>query len=52
MKQDIAEYVSLCDTCQRVKANWIVATIEYPRMEMGGDRNGFHSWIAPYSSRV
>jgi hypothetical protein len=34
------------------EASWIVATIEDRGMEMGGDRNGFHSWIAPYSSRV
>jgi hypothetical protein len=33
------------------EASWIVATIEDRGMEME-DRNRFHSWIAPYSSRV
>jgi hypothetical protein len=33
------------------EASRIIA-IEDPGMEMAGDRNGFHSWIAPYSSRV
>jgi hypothetical protein len=28
------------------EASWIVATTEDLRIEMGGDRNGFHSWIA------
>jgi hypothetical protein len=32
---------------ETLEASRIVATIEDPRMEMGGDRNGFHSWIAP-----
>jgi hypothetical protein len=55
MKRDIAEYVSLCDTCQRVKVEHqrsagITVTIEDPRMEMGRNRNVYHSWIAPYPS--
>jgi hypothetical protein len=34
------------------EASQIVATIEDPGMEMGGNRNGFHSWIAPYLGRA
>jgi hypothetical protein len=34
------------------EASQIVVAIEDTRMEMGGDRNGFHSWIASYSSRA
>jgi hypothetical protein len=33
-------------------ASWIVAAIEDPGVEMGRNRNGLHSWIAPNSSRV
>jgi hypothetical protein len=35
-----------------LEASQIVVAIEDPRMEMGRDRNEFHSWIAPYSSGV
>jgi hypothetical protein len=57
MKRDIAEYVSLCDTCQRVKsktskASWTATTFEDSRMEMGGNRNGLHSRITPYPSWI
>jgi hypothetical protein len=33
------------------EASRIVAVIEDPGVEMGRNRNGLHSWIAPYSSR-
>jgi hypothetical protein len=35
-----------------LEASQIVTTIEDPRVEMGRNQNGFHSWIAPYTSRV
>jgi hypothetical protein len=34
------------------EASQIVAAIEDLRMEMGKNQNGFHSWVAAYSSRV
>jgi hypothetical protein len=34
------------------EASQIVITIEDPGVEMGRNRNGLHSWIALYSSRV
>jgi hypothetical protein len=54
IKIDITEYLSLCDTCHRVKVepedHRIVATIENPRVEMGGNCNGFYSRVTPYPS--
>ena len=40
MKKDIAEYVAVCDVCQRVKggaseASWIATAIANTRMEVG-----------------
>jgi hypothetical protein len=34
------------------QASRIVLAVEDPGMEMRRNRNGLHSWIAPYSSRV
>jgi hypothetical protein len=34
------------------EASWIVTAIEDPKVEMGRNWNGFHSWTAPYASRV
>jgi hypothetical protein len=57
MKQDVAEYVALCDTCQRVKVEHrtletcrITTTSEDSRVEVGRNYNGFHSLIATYAS--
>jgi hypothetical protein len=30
----------------------IATTFKDPRVEMGRDRNGLHSWVAPYPSWV
>jgi hypothetical protein len=45
MKRDIADHVSLCDTCQRVK-------VEDFGMEMRGNWNGLHSRITLYPSWI
>jgi hypothetical protein len=49
MKRDIVEYVSLYDTCQRVKTEHqrTATTFEDSRIEMGGNQNGLHSQITP-----
>jgi hypothetical protein len=57
MKRDVMEYVALCITCQRVKGrtpetNWITAISEDPRMKMGRNKNGFHSWVTSYSGWI
>ena len=51
MKNEIAEYVSKCLTCQLVKIEhrktWIVvAEIADSRVEMGSHYDGFHYWIS------
>jgi hypothetical protein len=51
MKRDIVEYVSLCNTCQRVKAEHqrlvgLLQPLKNPRMKMRRNRNGFHSRVA------
>jgi hypothetical protein len=45
MKRAIAEYVALCDNCQRVTSRTF-ATLEDTRMEMGRNKYGFHCGIA------
>ena len=56
MKRSVAEYVAICDTCQRVKAeseaSRSVTAFEDSRVEMGGNLYGLHRWIASYSERV
>ena len=48
MKKDIAEYVAICDVCQRVKAEASRITAAYAdtQMEVGQARHGFHHRIA------
>ncbi|GJV32176.1 putative reverse transcriptase domain-containing protein [Tanacetum coccineum] len=50
MKKDIAEYVSKCLTCLKVKAehqrpSGLFHQPEIPRMEMGRDSYGFCEWV-------
>src|SRR6185437_9238203 len=57
MKRSVTEYVAICDTCQRVKAEHqrpagLVQPLKIPEWKMGGDHNGFHSGIASYSAGV
>jgi hypothetical protein len=44
MKHEIAHYVSECDTCRKVKANYI-ATTEYSRVDAGRYEHGLHSGL-------
>jgi hypothetical protein len=50
------EYVTLCDTSKgesrTPETSQITATSENSRVEVGRNRNGFHSLIASYPSWV
>jgi hypothetical protein len=57
MKRDIAEYVSLCDTYQRVKTEHqrttrLLEPLKDFGMKMGRNRNGLHCWVTPYPSWI
>ena len=55
LKKDVAEYVVVCDTCQRVKvseASWTIATNEDFIMEVGRSRYGFYNGFTTYTERV
>ena len=48
MKNDVAEYISRCMECQKVKVehqHGIVATLAYTRMQMGCSDDGFHHQV-------
>jgi hypothetical protein len=47
MKQDIAEYVAICDTCQRTRRT--ASTHDDSRMKVGRSRYGFHSEFTSYT---
>ena len=51
MKKDIAEYVAVCDVCQRVKVEHqkpagLLQPMPIPQMEVGQAWHGFHHRIA------
>ncbi|WVZ97305.1 hypothetical protein U9M48_042853 [Paspalum notatum var. saurae] len=50
MKRAVAEYVAVCDTCQRVKAEH--QRPADPRVEMGGNKYGFHCGVTRDSERL
>ena len=57
MKRSVAEYVAICDTCQRVKAEHqrpasLLQPLKIPEWKMGGNHYGLHCGIASYSERV
>ena len=56
LKRDVAEYVALCDTCQRVnatsEASWTVTTNEDSGMDMGRSGYGFYSGFTTNTERV
>jgi hypothetical protein len=57
LKRDVAEYVVLCDTCQRVKAEHqrpagLFQPIQIPKWKIERSWYRFYSWIATYSERV
>jgi hypothetical protein len=56
MKREIAEYVSICDSYQRIKAEHqrprFVAAVTDSSMEVGWDWDGLYSRFASHSSRL
>ena len=46
MKKDIAEYVAVCDVCQRVKAEHQKSTYADTQMEVEQSWHGFYHRIA------
>ncbi|WVZ75550.1 LOW QUALITY PROTEIN: hypothetical protein U9M48_023590 [Paspalum notatum var. saurae] len=50
MKRAVAEYVAVCDTCQRVKAEHQRPADS--RVEMGGNKHGFHCGVTQDLERL
>jgi hypothetical protein len=57
MKREIAEHVAMCDSCRRIKVEHqrpagLLQPLRISSVEMGRNRDGFHSRIASHSSRL